>query len=139
MVRAEELPGEADVDRSTPILGPDVFDSAGRSGDAGVVDQNVEAAERALDLGEKAQHVRFRRDVCFRRARVAMSAAKFGEKIVGNVADMDPRAPGDEQVADRPPDPRRAGCHQNTQPLSKGEDVSAIAHESSACSCPLLA
>ena len=52
MVRAEELPGQADVDRSTPVLGPDVFDSAGRSGDAGVVDENVEAAERALDLGE---------------------------------------------------------------------------------------
>ena len=60
---AEELPGEADVDAAPPVGRADLVDTAGRSGDAGIVDEGVEPAELSLHHGEERVDVGIHRDV----------------------------------------------------------------------------
>ena len=104
-VRAQELPGQADVDGAPPILRFDILDAAGRPRDPRIVDQRVKPAKGGFDVVEQARHVRFGRYVRLRDAAAGMGGAVVGEELVRDVADMDPRA------ARQRADPRsRARC-----------------------------
>ena len=102
--------------RAPPIRRRDLFDAAGRPGDAGVIDSASSPPSDGFDVGEQALDVGLRGDIGLASApRVRMRGAKFGEEVVGDVADVDPGAARDEQVADRPADARGAGGDEDAQ------------------------
>ena len=57
-----------------------------------------------------------------------MSGAVVGEELVGDVANMDLRATGYEQVGGGASNARCAGRDENAQRLGKSKDVSGIVH-----------
>src|SRR5512134_1446588 len=126
--RAIEHAGEVDGDAAVPVLGCDVLDLAGGPGDARVVDQHVQAAERLLRLGEQPVHVRAAGDV---GAGAADVLVERGERLVVDVADEDARARIAERARDREPDARRARGDQHAQVL--GRSVHACLPLFSAC------
>src|SRR5579863_3272204 len=129
-MRAEELPSQADVDGAAPIFRADVLDAAGRTGDPGIVDQRVETPKRGFDVVEQANHVRLGGDVSLGDSGVGVSGAVVSQELAGDVAYMDLRAAGYQQVGDRSPNARRAGGDEDAQPLGESQDVRGTAHES---------
>ena len=74
LARAVEHAVQIDGDAAVPVLGADVLDLGGRAGDAGVVDEHVEAAELVVSPHRKA--ARHLRDMPRRRgARKSLPAA----------------------------------------------------------------
>ena len=118
--RTEELAGEVDIDAAPPGRGIDLLDRARRAGDAGIVDQHVEAAERARGLVEQSVHLRFVRDVGPRRADPE-PLATGGERGVVHVADMHARACPHQGGDDGEPDPPGAGGDDD--PLAFGAQL----------------
>ena len=53
VLRAEERPGQVGLDHGPPGLGVEVLERDGRRVDAGVVEQEIEAAKAILDLAEE--------------------------------------------------------------------------------------
>src|SRR6476620_5274464 len=51
--RAEEVAVKIDRERAPPVVERQFLRRQGRPGDAGVVDEDIEAAELSLDLGEQ--------------------------------------------------------------------------------------
>src|SRR3984885_9298652 len=127
-MRAEELSGQADVDGAPPVFGLDLLDAAGWPGDPGIVDQSVESAKGGFDVLEQTGHVGVRRDVRSRDSSLGMRSAVIGEKLVGDVANMDLRAARYEQVGGGAPNPRCARGDEDAQRLRESKDVSGIVH-----------
>ncbi len=85
----------------------------GGSGDAGVVDERVEAAEFGLDVVEKPRHRRGIGHVAHARGH-AIAASAASARVV-HVADVHPRAFAEERVDGREADAGGAGRHQDAQ------------------------
>src|SRR5208283_3962950 len=111
-MRAEKLAGETDVDRAPPVGGRDLVDPAGRTGDAGIVDEHIEAAEIFLDLEEQPLDIGLAGDVGAAGAGLSVALTELGEKIAGDVADMNASSAGDQRFGDGEADAGSAGRHQ---------------------------
>ena len=104
----------------------------GRPGDAGIVDQHVEPAQGAAELGEQAVDLRLVGDVGhgWRQARVRR-AAMLGQRRLVDVAQVHPRAGRDQRLDDGAPDARGTGGHQHPLPVRP-----ELCHPSCLPSCP---
>jgi hypothetical protein len=128
VVRAQELAGEADVNRPSPVLRPDLLDAAGRSCDARVVDKRVQSAERGFDVGKESRHIDIRRHVGFGGGRVRMHLAEVRQEFVRHIADMDFRAASYQEIGGRPADARGAGSDEDPQSGGESKDIGRLRH-----------
>ena len=119
MVRAEKLASQADVDRAAPILGRNVFDAPGRTGNTGVVDDRVEPSERCPHLGEEAADVSLGGDISLSGESVLVRRPVVGNEVVGYVTDVDARAALGEEIADRAADAGGPGGDEHAEALGE--------------------
>ena len=118
---AQELAGQVDVDAAAPVLRVDVLDRGGRAGDAGIVDQHVQAAQAGPDPVEQPVHGGLVGHVGDRGPDVGQGLAAAGQRRLVHVADVD-LGPGlDQRAGDSQPDARGAGRDQ--RPPSVGAEV----------------
>ena len=102
-------PVQANVDAPPPIVRCDLVDAASGAGDAGVIDQGVEAAEGVLGFGKEGVDLGLVGDIGPNRCHHAGAPAGGVEGPVGDVADDDPRAERRQRLGDAEPDPASAG------------------------------
>jgi hypothetical protein len=76
---AEKHAGEIDVDDLLPFFKRQVFERNGRRAHAGVVEENVEAAERVLGFGEEQIDVARLADIGGNRQRLDAELFDFGD------------------------------------------------------------
>jgi len=93
----------------------DVFHSARWPGDAGVVDQHVEAAEPANGRVEKSVHVGQRSDIGSGRPGVGTGFRKCLQRSFVHITDMYPGAIVCEGLGDGQANPRGAGRDHDPQ------------------------
>jgi len=108
--RAVEHAVQVDGDAAVPVLDLDVLDLGGGPRDAGVVDQHVETAERALRVGEQALDVGDIRNV---RLGLVQVRIELRQHLVVDVADVHLGAVVAERPGDGEPDARGAGSHDD--------------------------
>ena len=128
VMRAQELPGQVDVDAAPPVGGRDLLDAAGRPGNAGIVDQRVEAAEsrRARRGTPPSTSSAFETSAAACRM-FRMRGAEVREQRLGHVADIDPRTMRDQHVGDGPADAGRPRRYEHPQTrLQSLEDSPAV-------------
>lgn len=121
-----ELPGKADVDGAAPVGRVDLVDAAGRSRDAGVVDQRIEAAEIGLGGDEHPVDIALVGDVGFDPADLGIVVAERVEHGVGHVAD-DARTVGQEPARDArpmPPAPAVTSTRWPAMPAARSGEIS---------------
>ena len=93
---AEEVARQVDRERALPIGKRDVLARGRGSGDARIVDERVESAERGGRRGEEALDRSRVRDIAFDLAQRRVARRERRERGSVDVADEDPRAfPGE--------------------------------------------
>src|SRR5690606_3959852 len=102
---AEILAGDVDLEGAPPVLGGDLLDRGGRPGDAGVVDQDVDAAELLEREVEQAIDRRVVGDVGRDRRDLRQLAAQPVERRLVDVAGDDAGTRLDEGLQRDPADP----------------------------------
>ena len=115
LARAIEHAVQVDRDAAVPVLGRMSSTLRGRPGDAGVVDQHVQAAETLSHLGEQPLDVRELRHVGAVCVTPGRSFGRFASAFVVDVADVDSRPVLDERARDRPADAGGARGHEHSQ------------------------
>ena len=128
MMRAQKLPGQADIDAASPVGGRDFLDAAGRPGDAGIVDQGIEATESRRDVAEHRCDLIRVRNIGAARRMFRMRGAEIREKRLGHVAHINPRTMRDQHVGNGPADAGRPRRYEHPQTrLQSLEDLLAAA------------
>ena len=114
---AEEGAGQVRVDDVRPLLDGELLERDGRSADAGVVEEEVEAAEAGLHLGEGPLDGGGDADVALERDRAAAELGGRGLESGHGAAGKNDREAGvGERGGDRPPDPAaRAGDERDVR------------------------
>ena len=89
MMGAEILAGEADIECATPFLGADFINAACGACNAGIVDENIEAAECLADFIEEVFDFRIGGNVRLGAPGIRVRAAEISQKRVGDIANVD--------------------------------------------------
>ena len=113
--------------RAPPVGRVDVLDTRRRPGDAGVVDQHVEAAQLRDRLVEEGVDLVRLGDVAVDRAVVRALGPAALQRRLRDIADPDPGAVVGEGIGDGPADAGRAGGDQHSKTGLEGERA-AIGH-----------
>ena len=129
--RAQVLPGDVDLERAPPVLGRDLLDRSGRPGDAGVVDQDVDAAELLERQLEQAIDRCLVRDVGRNRRHRGQLAAQPIERRLIDIARHDLGAGIDESL-ERDPADARAPRGQD-RPLAIEPKIHVSSHRPRPC------
>ena len=79
---------------------------------AGIVDEHVQTAKIFLDLDEQPLDIGLAGDVGATGAGLSVALTELGEKIAGDVADMNASPAGDQRFGDGKADAGGAGRHQ---------------------------
>jgi hypothetical protein len=111
--RTVELPGQADVQAAVPVFGIHLLDLRGRPGDAGIVDQHVEAAEFCQCLGEQVCDCLAVRDVARRRGDRGIAFRQRGQRRLVDIASVNLGPFAGKTARDRKPDPVAACADQH--------------------------
>ena len=111
--RAIELAGQVNGDAAIPVFRIDLFDAAGRSGDAGIVDKAVEAAEIGECGFEQRVDLRAVGDVAARGLDAGQRRRERGQRRIVDVTDMNARAFAHERPCDFKPDATSAGSDED--------------------------
>ena len=121
---AEELAGEADVDAAPPVGRVDLLDAAGRPGDAGIVDQRVEAAELRRSLVEQAVDLGLVRDIGLDPAGMSGTRGRRRRAPSSATSQTKTRAPWrDQRVGDGAADAAGTGGDQDPLAREPGAEI----------------
>ena len=116
---AVELTVDIDGQGAIPVLRVDILHFARWTGDTGVIDQHVEAAEPGLGGVEKSVYIAQRGDVSPGRPGVGARCCKCFQRAIVDVANMYPRAIVYECLGDGEPNARRPCRDHDPQALHR--------------------
>src|SRR5882672_4919196 len=113
--RAERDPGQVGLDHAVPLLERHLFQVLEET-HAGVVDEDVDASERALGLLEEGRHVALAAHIAPAREHalrvlLLQLLPRRGHFLLVPGGDRDPRAGSQQPLRDRAPDPLGAARH----------------------------
>ncbi len=114
-LRAQELPGQVDGERALPVGERDVLARGGRTGDARVVDERIEAAEARRHVVEQPAYRGRVGDVAHGLREPCVGRRDGAQRSAVDIADEDLRALAGERTRGGEPDARRPGGDQHTQ------------------------
>jgi len=77
---AVELAGQADIQASLPIFGMHLIDRRGRTGNAGIIDKNIDAAEMIRSGVNETRDSRAIGDVALHGKRIRKRGVKAGKR-----------------------------------------------------------
>ena len=106
--------GDIDVHHSRCFVGVEVFESAARAGDPGIVDEDVDATQPIEGLGHEPVDLGGRPDVGHPTAALIVGL-DGGHRVGVDVTEGRPGAGFDDRVDDRPTDAGRAGGDDHAQ------------------------
>ena len=110
-----ELPRDADVEALLPIGRVDLVDTSGRAGDAGVVDQAVEAAEVLDGVVHHGGDLVAVGHVTARCGRAGCRGREAAERLPVDVADVDAGPFAQERLGGAQADAASAGRYEDAQ------------------------
>ena len=113
-----ELAVEVGRHRAVPVAGVERLDPAGRTGDAGIVHQHVQAAKLAAHLFKQGSDLIIFGDIGPAGAHAGLAPARL-EPVGIDVADMDACAVLDKRVHDRASDAGRTGGDEDPESALK--------------------
>src|SRR5215831_5472666 len=107
---------QINVNCPLPIRRGDLLHPTRRSGDAGVVHENIQAAKSRTYVLKHPLNFRFGTHVGPADAQGGDVALALGDQLFIDIADVHPRVTGGEALGYHPSNPRSARRHQHPEP-----------------------